>query len=161
MDCEGTETGATEAGEGLAEPGDGLLLTLARMVDGRSRSDADFGIGITVLVEGQVLSGVMVGPRRWLAELATLSRAASGAAQGQGDFLASLAATFERVGDVIYGSQDEEAPVGYLHLLNARPLLPHWVGPGIPFRVAASRVSGWTLGEVPAPRVVGPPGGEG
>lgn len=114
------------------------LVEVAQRVDG-------FGYGITLMADGVVVSGLLVGAGDWLDEFARVhvdAPALSGE-EASGDWARTLAERFTPASD------DDDRRYGHIHLRDARffsgaELLPH--GGGALWRGRLAAVSGWSPG---------------
>lgn len=110
---------------------DQMLVSVARVIE----SGALGGLGITVNVSGQVLTGTLVPRDEWFAGLLSIAEG------GAKVLVEKLQAAWEEV-------PADEDPY-YLHL-EAAHLVGDTIpgGPGARWRVQIEEVGAWTLGEI-------------
>jgi len=134
--------GVQEQGGGVAV--DWFLQNLIRLVN----EEAGGSIGITVTVDGFLVSGLMVGGKEYFEAFARLFVGGfKGLTQ---DTAAKLEATFSGIGK-IYDEPSDLLPE-FLHLKDARvfhpdgSVAPSLQNPGVWWRVRVAAVSAFTLG---------------
>lgn len=103
-----------------------------------------FSISISVVVGGQMWTGQLVSAVAWSAHVASQVRTTTNPIELAEPF----ATIFDRFKEFDQDARDSGYPFGYVHLLNAVPVLfdgRNAVG-GFPIRFRLTDVQGWTMG---------------
>jgi hypothetical protein len=118
---------------------DWLLESYVRTLNG-----TDSEMPITILIDGFLVSGLLVGGNRYFQKI--LDSYLEGGAQDSDNWIKLIQS---RIDNYVADRQKQEIPVFYIHLLSAT--FHHPIGPGIPikgvsFRAKLNRVSGFYFG---------------
>jgi len=130
-----------------AQP-DPLLQALAHIADAELAS-----LGVTLVLDGQVVSGTLVGEAEWLNEVASELAAAGPGGEGFATAFreAAAGARLSKIHDSHLMESGVRSPVPtpvHLHLLRATVQNGTGAtGPAVPLRIRLSKVSGWHVGE--------------
>lgn len=146
--CEGSETIEDERGPGQEDRGDPTLSVLVRIANAGGMS-----LGVTLMVGGAVVSGILVGTADFNEGLAEYIDQKSGP---DGKFLADMhrkAAEDLRseFGDDFKAAFGAPYVATYIHLRDARVYTPHGSVPrneGIFWRGRLDSVDGWSIGSL-------------
>jgi hypothetical protein len=155
-----SDTGSESSGGGETDRdllGDPVLAGLVDVVRevGAVHPDSDTGVGITLVVGGAVLSGILAGPRKWWEDQTKL---AIGAIPGGGKAKAAemaadkVAAFVAKTRQEMFENGEADSEIGYLHLRNVTVVTPTGRMPlsgGIMIRLQIEQVQAWSFGVVP------------
>lgn len=119
-----------------ADPVDGVLLAFQELANSKTLES----MGVTVTVNGMVISGSVISHERYLEELFDTLRASGG---GGG---VTLADGLKLVTTPSVGAEQEEELAQYLHLKDARVWMPSGPGPQALWRCKMTEIDGWMLG---------------
>ncbi len=127
--------------------GDWLLASFVKLAN-----DLEVNIGVTLIVGGSVISGLIISGRQFLQAVGTTMDQALPAEASKGAFHGH----FEKLAESIYGKPAGGNPSGeptYIHLKNARVFSPAPGAnptevPGLHWRVRLDEVQAFTLGTV-------------
>jgi hypothetical protein len=118
---------------------------LLRLVDLANGSGDDFEFGITLNVQGSLVTGIMIGANTWLDAFAAEYRAGSTTAEeGRPTLADSL-----RDGFRLRESDYARGPAGHIHLKDAQMVTGDRLGPAdrkVLWRGRMAAVSGWCMG---------------
>lgn len=139
------ETGSDGVGVEIDQRGDEVLANLVRA------ANKDFEMGITLAVGGLLVTGILVGPRRWLdGLLAELREGNDGLAAFADGLDEGLGAAFAQHDRELDGDDWKYVEIAFVHLRDAR-----FVQPGaspipenrpVVWRGLFESVDGWCLG---------------
>jgi hypothetical protein len=121
-----------------------------------SLANLGLGIGVTLIVEGAMISGTMIGGKKYFEELGkAMSAGTAHGVEDGSDLLSSLGRGFSARAN-LYEKPDDAADdwqqpePGYIHLEDAKLYAPggHPIpsGKGVLFRAKINAVSGFSLG---------------
>ena len=132
-----------------AEEGDNVLEELVRLADAY-----DLQVGITVYIGGTLISGLLVSGRHFFEGSALRLTQAKGPQQTKARlakfFKKQMKQTYPSSGEAAPEKTDGKAPVGYIHLKNARPFDAEgpYLREGVWWRGRIDRIDGFNFGVV-------------
>ncbi|MUO27454.1 MULTISPECIES: gas vesicle accessory protein GvpU [Rhizobium/Agrobacterium group] len=109
-------------------------------------------IGVTLTVKGVIVSGMLVGGKKYFEELSKLMKISSQAPNDISDFLGNAWKEYTAIYEQPEGASEDwqPAPIGYVHLMNARFYAPGQAplpeNQGVLWRGKLSSVDGFIIG---------------
>ncbi|MFD9767086.1 hypothetical protein ACFWXI_26655 [[Kitasatospora] papulosa] len=147
------------------ETTDQVLTQLVRLVNG-----SDYEFSITLMVNGQTVTGRLISNKKWFELQAETLKASTQTEEGKlglhsifegwagsaGEYNDELEQVQEALDGVDLPKHymkaviEAEAPIGFIHLQGARVVYSNGFVPteGVPWRGRMEHVSGWNLGEL-------------